>query len=151
MGKRDAMYMLTNQVELDVSYFPTFILIEDNGEKVLETKKTIVLVISDIQAVDEILTEYLSNIPDNDSINKASGQIKRASKQSVKKVIHYIKVFAVPNQRYETIKPFIKKNIDTEAKALTDGSKSLFRLKELLKEHEGHHETDGGKHEVGQK
>ena len=48
MGKRDAMYMLTNQVELDVSYFPTFILIEDNGEKVLETKKTIVLVISDI-------------------------------------------------------------------------------------------------------
>lgn len=33
-------------------------------------------------------------------------------------------------------------------KAVTDGGKSLFRLKELLKEHEAHQETDGGKHEV---
>ena len=66
----------------------------------------------------------------------------------MKKVVHYIKMFAVPNQQYETIKPFIAKNIDADAKAVTDGGKSLFRLKELLKKHEAHQETDGGKHEV---
>ena len=148
MGKRDAMYKLSDQVELDVSYFPTSVLVEDNGEKVLETKKTTVLVIAESKAVDEILTEYLSNIVDNEAINKASRLIKKASRQSVKKVVHYIKMFAVPNQQYETIKPFIAKNIDADAKAVTDGGKSLFRLKELLKKHEAHQETDGGKHEV---
>ena len=148
MGKRDATYKLSDQVELDVSYFPTSVLVDDNGEKVLETKKTTVLVIAESKAVDEILSEYLSNIADNESINKASRLIKRASRQSVKKVVHYIKMFAVPNQQYETIKPFITKNIDADAKAVTDGGKSLFRLKELLKEHEAHQETDDGKHEV---
>ena len=148
MGKRDATYKLSDQVELDVSYFPTSVFVDDNGEKVLETKKTTVLVIAESKAVDEILSEYLSNIVDNETINKASRLIKRASRQSVKKVVHYIKMFAVPNQQYETIKPFITKNIDADAKAVTDGGKSLFRLKELLKEHVAHQETDGGKHEV---
>lgn len=39
MGKRDAMYKLSDQIELDVSYFPTSILVESNGEKVLNLMK----------------------------------------------------------------------------------------------------------------
>jgi len=47
MGKRDAMYKLTDQIELDVSYFPTSILSENEGVKLLRTKKTTVLVIAE--------------------------------------------------------------------------------------------------------
>ena len=148
MGKRDAMYKLSDQIELDVSYFPTTIFAESGGEKVLDTKKTTVLVIAESKAVDEMLSEYLSNIADNESINKASRLIKKAEKQSVKKAVHYIKMFAVPNQQFETIKPFVVASIDKDTKAVTDGGKSLFRLKELLKTHEAHQETDGGTHEV---
>lgn len=98
--------------------------------------------------MDSSVSEYLSNIADNESINKASRLIKKAEKQSVKKAVHYIKMFAVPNQQFETIKPFVVASIDKDTKAVTDGGKSLFRLKELLKTHEAHQETDGGTHEV---
>lgn len=148
MGKRDAMYKLSDQIEFDVSYFPTSVLVEKNGQKALETKKTTVLVIAESQAVDDIISEYLSNVTDNESINKASRLIKKSEKQSVKKVIHYIKMFAVPNQQFETIKPFVAQNVDKNTKAVTDGGKSLFRLKELLKEHKAYQETEGGPHEV---
>ena len=148
MGKRDAMYKLSDQVELDVSYFPTSILVESNGEKVLETKKTTVLVMAESKAVDEILAEYLANVGDSNSMNKASRLIQKASKCSVRKAVHYIKMFAVPNQQFETIKPHVTRNIDVDSKAVTDGGKSLFRLKELLREHEAHQETEGGAHEV---
>ena len=148
MGKRDAVYKLSDQIELDVSYFPTTVFAEGGGEKALDTKKTTVLVIAESKAVDEILPEYLSNIADNESINKASRLIRKAEKRSVKKAVHYIKMFAVPNQQFETIKPFVVASIDKDAKAVTDGGKSLFRLKELLKTHEAHQETEGGAHEV---
>ncbi len=148
MGKRDAIYKLTDQIELDVSYFPTSVIIEGDGQKVLETKKTTVLVIAESKAIDEILSEYLSNISDNESINKASRLIKKASKQSVKKAVHYIKMFAVPNQQFETIKPYIVQNIDGDAKAVTDGGKSLFRIRDVLREHEVHQETEGDTHEI---
>ena len=148
MGKRDAMYKLSDQIELDVAYFPTSILVECDGVKSLETKKTTVLVIAESKAVDEILAEYFSNVVDSKAINKASRLIKKSSKQSVKKAVHYIKMFAVPNQQFETIKPYVTDNIDKDTKAVTDGGKSLFRLKEILKEHEAHQETKGGAHEV---
>ena len=51
MGKRDAMYKLSDQIELDVYYFPTTIFAESGGEKVLDTKKTTVLVIAESKAV----------------------------------------------------------------------------------------------------
>lgn len=61
MGKCDAMYKLSDQIELDVSYFPTSVLVENDGAKALQTKKTTVLVIAESKAVDEILAEYLAN------------------------------------------------------------------------------------------
>lgn len=148
MGKRDSMYKLTDQIELDVSYFPTSVFVETGDGKVLESKKTTVLVIAESKAADEILSEYLSDVFDNKSINKASSLIKRSRKQRVKKAVHYIKMFAIPNQQFETIKPFVVASIDKNTKAVTDGGKSLFRLKELLKEHEAHQETDEGTHEI---
>lgn len=149
MGKRDSMYKLSDQVELDVSYFPTSIIVtDDDGQKRIETKKTTVLVIAESKAVDEILAEYLARVGDANSMNKASNLIKKSSKASVKKAVHYIKMFAIPNQQYETLKPYVKAYIDASTKAVTDGGKSLIRLKELLKEHEAHEETKGGSHEV---
>lgn len=148
MGKRDAIYKLTDQIELDVSYFPTSVIIEGDGQKFLEAKKTTVLVIAESKAVDEILSEYLANVSDNNSINKASRLVKKASKQSVKKAVHYIKMFAVPNQQFETIKPYVVQNVDVDVKAVTDGGKSLFRLWDVLRRHEAHQETEGGAHEV---
>ena len=148
MGKRDAIYKLSDQVELDVSYFPTTTIVENNGEKMLESKKTTVLVMAESKAVDEILVEYLGRAGDGKAINKASRLIKNASKHRVRKAIHYIKMFAVPNQQFETIKPHVIRNLDADSKAVTDGGKSLYRLKELLKEHEAHQETEVGAHEV---
>ena len=112
MGKRDAMYKLSDQIELDISFFPTSVLIKSGGEKLLETRKTTVLVLAESKAVDEILSEYLSNIAHNESINKASRLIKKA------------------------------------ARAVTDGGNNLFRLRELLKAHEAHRETEDGMREV---
>ena len=148
MGKRDAMYKLSDQIELDISFFPTSVLIKSGGEKLLETKKTTVLVLAESKAVDEILSEYLSNIAHNESINKASRLIKKAARQSVKKTVHYTKMFAIPNQRFETIKPFVTASIDRNATAVTDGGNNLFRLRELLKAHEAHRETEDGMREV---
>ena len=79
MGKRDAMYKLSDQVELDVSYFPTSVLVEDNGEKVLETKKTTVLVIaeSNVGCHNEVAPwrhESDQCRIDNDRLGKRHGQ-----------------------------------------------------------------------------
>lgn len=101
-----------------------------------------------MQSVLFVLSLPSQDISDNESINKASRLIKRASKQSVKKAVHYIKMFAVPNQQFETIKPYIVQYVDGDVKAVTDGGKSLFRIRDVLREHEAHQETEGGTHEV---
>lgn len=147
MGKRDAIYKLSKQVEIDVSYFPTYVIM-DKDSREITTKKTPVVVMAESKAVDEILSEYLANAADNEAINKASRLAKRAANQSVKKVVHYIKMFAVPNQQYETIKPCVVANIEANSTGVTDGGKGLLKLKELLKEHKVYEETKGGAHEV---
>lgn len=146
MGKRDSIYKLSDQVEIDVSYFPTAITDKDTNE--ISTKKTTVVVMAESKAVDEILSEYLSRTSDSESINKASRLSRKSAKQNVKKVVHYIKMFAVPNQQYETIKPYIVNNIEPTTKGLTDGGKGFLRLKELIREHQAYAETIGGAHEV---
>lgn len=147
MGKRDSIYKLSKQVEIDVSYFPTYI-IADNGSHEISTKKTPVIVMAESKAVDEILSEYFANTTDSEVINKASRLARRAANQSVKKVVHYIKMFAVPNQQYETIKPYVVKNIEPSSTGVSDGGKGLLKLKDLLNEHRIYEETKGGAHEV---
>jgi len=44
MGQRDSVYRLSDQIELDLSYFPTSFISEKRGVKILKSKKTPVLV-----------------------------------------------------------------------------------------------------------
>lgn len=144
MGKRDATYKLSKQLEMDVAYFPTSKIVRTDEGKNVVLQKTTVLIMAESKPVDEVLSAYMSNVADNESINKASKLLKKAQYQSVKKVVHYIKMFAVPNQQFQTVKPYIQNMVDKNSKAITDGGKGFLKLKELLKEHEIHEETTEG-------
>lgn len=149
MGKRDAQYKLSDQVELDVSYFPTYDLVQSDQKATYERqeKKTRVLVIAESKAIDDILEEYLLNAFDNESINKASKLYKKSLKQNVKKAVHYIKMFAIPNGQHETIRPYIAQTLEESTKVVTDGGSNLIRLRDIV-DHEPHLETEGDKHEI---
>lgn len=151
MGKRDSTYQLSGKIELDVSYFPTYEMqsrLSGEVEHMRNSQKTTVLVMAESEAVDDVLAEYLSNISDNESINKASRLLKKSEKQNIKKVVNYIKMYAMPNQRFETIKPLVEKSIDSNSTLVTDGGKSLIGLKNLVDKLEQHLETEGEVHEV---
>ena len=150
MGKREAQYTLSAQVELDVSYFQTSVITDPESEDIeKETKmvQTPVLVIAESKPVDEILREYLTNITENKYVNKASKLLRRSSAQKVKKVVRYIKMFAMPDSKYASIKPYAEKAVSPTAKVVTDGGTNLIRLRELFC-HESYRETEGEVHEV---
>lgn len=45
-------------------------------------------------------------------------------------------MFALPNQHYSTISPYITANVDENAKVVTDGGHyELIKIKDLVKEH----------------
>ncbi len=148
MGKRDSTYKLSDQIELDISYFPTSVLTGKGSARVVDTKKTAVLVMAESKAVDEILSEYLSDVADNKLINQSSKLLQKSSRQKVKKVIHYIKMFALPNQQYESIKPYVAANVEDSVTVHTDGGTNLFKMKDLVKQHIAHRETEEEVHEV---
>lgn len=62
MGKRDAMYKLSDEVEIDISFFPTSSIVNVDGEDVIKTQKTPVLVIAESKPVDGILAECFPNL-----------------------------------------------------------------------------------------
>ena len=76
MGQRDSIYKLSEQIELDLSYFPTSFISEEGGEKILKSKQTPVLVIAQSKDADSILSNYLSDNTDTERFNKASKLIK---------------------------------------------------------------------------
>ena len=47
IGQRDSFYKLSEQIELDLSYFPTSFISEEDEEKILKSKQTPVLVNED--------------------------------------------------------------------------------------------------------
>ena len=135
MGKREAQYTLSAQVELDVSYFQTSVITDPKSEDIeKETKmvQTPVLVIAESKPVDEILREYLTNITENKYVNKASKLLRRSSTQKVKKVVRYIKMFAMPDRQYVSIIPYVEKTVSATAKVVTNGGTNLIRLRELF-------------------
>lgn len=148
MGQRESEYKLSDQVELDVSFFPTSVMSIVNGEKISKPQKTKVLVIAESKLVDEILAEYLSNVADSKKINKASLLAKKMAKQNVGKAIKYIKMFALPNQQFNTLKPYVQSSVETDTKVVTDGGLNLIGLKNIVKELEMHPETEADPHEV---
>lgn len=151
MGQRDAQYKLSRQLEMDISYFPTSITLDENGNMVIVPKKTTVLVMAESKSIDDILDVYFSNVADNDNVNKASKLLEKSKRQNIKKAVNYIKMFAVPNQQFETIKPYILNMVDKDTSVVTDAGKGFLRLKELLQEHELHNEKEEGTEEVVKK
>ena len=150
MGKRDAQYTLSAQVELDVSYFQTSVITDPKSEDIeKETKmvQTPVLVIAESKPVDEILSEHLTNITENKYVNKVLKLLRRSSTQKVKKVVRYIKMFAMPDRKYVSIIPYEEKAVSATAKVVTDGGTNLIRLRELFC-HESYRGTEGEVHEV---
>lgn len=148
MGQRDAEYKLSDQIEMDVSFFPTCSLVEVKGVKALTTKKTAVLVIAESKPADDILLRYFLDISKAQNINAASSLAAKASSANVTKAVRYIKMFALPNQQFNTLKPYVVNFIDANAKVLTDGGHNLMGLKDLIKEHEAHLETEADIHDV---
>lgn len=151
MGKRDSEYKLSGKIEMDVSFFPTTIMTQqkdNNIDDVPQTKKTQVLVLAGTKDIDDILAEYLSHIADNKLVNKASALLKKVDKLKVKKSIQYIKMFAMPNQKFETIKPYASAAIEKESTIISDGGHNLIGMKDIFKKHDVHVETEGGTHEV---
>ena len=98
--------------------------------------------------VDSILAEYFSKLTFPEYVNKASRLLQKEDKMNIKKAVKYIKMFAIPNQQYDTIKPFVEEAVAKESRTITDGGHNLIKLKELVKEHIPYPETEEDVHEV---
>lgn len=100
MGKRDSIYQLSDEVELDEAFFPIRIPEEARGEKIKRgagsQQQAKVLVIVESKPVDTVLQQYLCEATEQ-SIRKASKLAKKAERQSIGKVVHYIKMFVIDN------------------------------------------------------
>lgn len=148
MGQRDSIYQLSEQIELDLSYFPTSFISEEGGEKILKTKQTPVLVIAQSKDADSILGTYLSDNTDTERFNKASKLIKQANRSKVKKAVRYIKMYALPNSQYKTLAPYVEKSVVHDSKIDTDGGHNLISLKKTLAGLVQHVQTESSPHEV---
>ena len=132
MGQRDSIYTLSDQIELDLSYFSTSFISEEGGEKVLKSKKTPVLVIAQSKDAGSILNEYLSDNTDIERFNKASKLMKQANRSKVKKAVRYIKMYALPDSKYKTLAPYAEKSVNQDSKIHSDGGHNLMGLKKTL-------------------
>lgn len=148
MGQRDSLYKMADQIELDISYFPTSSITNKDGEKTRKRRKTGVLVMAESRPVDEIMLRYLTDLTDTEKVNKASILLAKSSQTKIKKAVRYIKMRALPDIRFETIKPFVTAAVKDDAKVLTDGGHNLLRLEEVVGEHEAHLETETDAHDV---
>ena len=106
MGKRDCIYQLSDEVELDEAFFPIRIPEESRGEKIKRgagsQQQAKVLVIVESKPVDTVLQQYLSEAT-GQSIRKASHLAKKAERQNIEKVVHYIKMFVIDNLSADTL------------------------------------------------
>jgi hypothetical protein len=61
-------------------------------------------------------------------MDKAAKLTKRSKRQSVKKEVHYIKMFAIDDLKASTIDELLAQNVDAKAIILSDGSSSHVNL-----------------------
>lgn len=139
MGKRENIYRLTGTVELDEAFFPTR-MEADEKEQPLKRgagsqRQSKVLVIVESKAVDDILKEYLESKNVSSSMGKAGKLAKQSKGQTVKKVVHYIKMFAIDNMKADTIDNLLSKSLDTSAVIVSDGSSSHVNFKKNFAKH----------------
>ena len=148
MGKREKIYQLTGEVELDEAFFPTRMDDSDKKESLKRgagsQRQTKVLVIAESKPVDKVLGEYLLH-PKAASDEKIRKLLANERKQSVKKVVHYIKMFVIENAKAPTIDKLVEKSVDARTTIVTDGSCSHVHFKDLVDKHEVYIEDDEDK------
>ena len=150
MGKRENMYTLSGEVELDEAFFPTRMKGDEKDEPLKRgagsQRQTKVLVIVESKPADEILVTYLESLLASYSDAKAKKvadlEKKVAKKAGVKKAVNYIKMFVLENLEAGTIERIAGRFIDEDTKVVTDGSKSHVKFKTLFNIHESHVEYD---------
>lgn len=145
MGKREAIYQLSGEVELDEAFFPIRTPENVRGGKIKRgagsQQQAKVLVIIESKPVDAILSEYLSTATAK-SLEKAGRLIEKSKRQTVGKTVHYIKMFVVDNLSSETLDRIVRKHVDKDTVIITDGSSSHVKFKEYFKRHEQYIEYD---------
>ena len=150
MGKRENMYTLSGEVELDEAFFPTRMKGEERNEPLKRgagsQKQTKVLVIVESKPADEILVKYLESLLTSYSEDKVKKVVeidkKLAKKRGVKKAVNYIKMFVVDNLEAKTLDELAGQYVDKESKVVTDGSKSHINFKTMFRIHKSHTEYD---------
>lgn len=139
MGKRESIYKLTGTIELDEAFFPTKIDCDEKAEPIKRgagsQRQSKVLVIVESKAVDDILREYLESNDINKSMTKASKLAKRSKGQSIKKTVHYIKMFAIDNLKASTIDNLLAQSVDAKATIISDGSSSHVNIAKNFTQH----------------
>ena len=145
MGKRDSIYQLSDEVELDEAFFPIRTSGDKRGEKLKRgagsQQQAKVLVIVESKPVDEILREYLSAAKP-ESVEKAARLTERTKGRTIGKTVHYIKMFVIEDLSAKTLDEIVRKCVDKDAIVVTDGSSSHINFKEYFKRHEPHVEKD---------
>ena len=139
MVKRESIYRLSGTVELDEAFFPTRMDADEKTEPMKRgagsQRQSKVLIIVESKAVDDILREYLESKNVLKAMDKAAKLAKRSKGQSVKKVVHYIKMFAIDNLKASTIDELLAQNVDAKAVILSDGSSSHVNLDKNFAKH----------------
>ena len=128
MGKRDALYLLEGELEIDEGFFTTFTI-----ENKTDTEES------------EVLAETDENQQDKNSNNKRGRGSERKSTvlviaESVKvdarqhtknrpdRKVNHIKMVLIPDTKKETILEAVGKRVSNRAEAITDGCKSYAAL-----------------------
>lgn len=75
-------------------------------------------------------------------VKKLTDFEKKVKRQSVKKVVNYIKMFALENLEAKTIDKIVSKAIDKDTIIVTDGSNSHVNFKDMFKIHDSYVELD---------
>ncbi|MEY8612887.1 IS1595 family transposase [Parabacteroides segnis] len=139
MGKRESIYQLSDEVELDEAFFPIRTPEDARGQKIKRgvgsQQQAKVLVIVESKPVDSILCEYLS-MTTVQSIEKAGKLTASSKRQTIGKVVHYIKMFVIDNLSSETLNKIVRKHVEKDTVIITDGSSSHVKFKEYFKRHE---------------
>lgn len=104
MGKREGEYKLRDTIEVDQAFFPTrtekkYWYRQKSG--VGSQQQTKVLVIVESKPVENVIIAYGNNI-ENFSNGKIRDFVKKAKHESIKKVVHYLKMIVVEDLKSET-------------------------------------------------
>ena len=145
MGKREAIYKLSREVEIDEAFFPIRTPEDARGEAIKRgagsQQQAKVLVVVESKAVDDILMEYMSK-KSTEAIDKAAKLAKKAQRQSVGKVVHYIKMFVLDDLTASAIDKIVQEHVGKDTVVVTDGSSSHVNFKDFFKKHVPYTEYD---------